>query len=182
MGKQRDVIDAELTAWLLAQPLFFVASAPLSASGHVNCSPKGLDALRVLGLRRVAYVDIAGSGAETIAHLRENGRIVFMFCVFSGPPRIVRLHGNGRAVLPGDADWPSLRSQLPAHGGTRSIIVADITRISSSCGFGVPMFDQPQARSALPDWVQRKGEQGVREYQRRNNHHSIDGLPAVDAD
>ncbi|PKM14885.1 MAG: pyridoxamine 5'-phosphate oxidase [Gammaproteobacteria bacterium HGW-Gammaproteobacteria-2] len=182
MGKQRDVIDAELSAWLLAQPVFFVASAPLSAAGHVNCSPKGLDAFRVLGPRQVAYIDIAGSGAETVAHLRENGRIVFMFCAFCGPPKIVRLHGSGRAVLPADEDWAALHAQLPAHDGTRSIIVADITRVSSSCGFGVPTFAQPQARSALPEWVQRKGEDGVREYQRRNNRQSIDGLPAIEID
>lgn len=182
MSKQRDVIDADLIAWLLAQPVFFVASAPLSATGHINCSPKGLDAFRVLGPRRVAYVDIAGSGAETVAHLRENGRIVFMFCAFSGPPKIVRLHGSGRAVLPTDDDWTALRAQLPAHDGTRSIIVADITRVSSSCGFGVPTFGQVQARSALPEWAQRKGEHGVREYQRRNNRLSIDGLPAIEID
>ncbi|MDP1698293.1 MAG: pyridoxamine 5'-phosphate oxidase family protein [Xanthomonadaceae bacterium] len=182
MGKQRDVIDAELSAWLLAQPVFFVASAPLSAAGHINCSPKGLDAFRVLGPRQVAYVDIAGSGAETVAHLRENGRIVFMFCAFCGPPKIVRLHGSGRAVLPADADWELLRNQLPVHDGTRSIIVADITRVSSSCGFGVPTYEQVSPRSALNDWVQRKGEDGVREYQRRNNRQSIDGLPAIEID
>jgi hypothetical protein len=182
MGEQRDAIDDDLAAWLLAQPVFFVASAPLSATGHVNCSPKGLDAFRVLGPHRVAYVDIAGSGAETVAHLRENGRIVFMFCAFSGPPRIVRLHGIGKAVLPSDDKWAALRAQLPAHAGTRSIIVADITRVSRSCGFGVPTFEQAHTRSALPDWVQRKGEDGVREYQRRNNRQSIDGLPAVEID
>ncbi|PKM09124.1 MAG: pyridoxamine 5'-phosphate oxidase [Gammaproteobacteria bacterium HGW-Gammaproteobacteria-4] len=182
MGEQRDAIDDDLAAWLLAQPVFFVASAPLSATGHVNCSPKGLDAFRVLGPRRVAYVDIAGSGAETVAHLRENGRIVFMFCAFSGPPRIVRLHGVGKAVLPSDKDWAALHAQLPAHDGTRSIIVADITRVSSSCGFGVPTFEQFSPRSALPAWVKRKGEDGVREYQRRNNRQSIDGLPAIEID
>lgn len=182
MGDQLDVIGDDLAAWLLAQPVFFVASAPLSASGHVNCSPKGLDAFGVLGPRQVAYVDIVGSGAETVAHLRENGRIVFMFCAFSGPPKIVRLHGSGRAVMPGDAEWATLRTRLPVHDGTRAIIVADITRVSRSCGFGVPTFAGASPRSALPEWVQRKGEDGLRDYQRRNNRHSIDGLPAVEID
>src|SRR5262245_21635577 len=113
MGKQLEVIDGKLAAWIAKQTLFFVATAPLSATGHVNLSPKGGDAFRVLGPKEVAYQDLTGSGAETAAHLRENGRIVIMFCAFEGPPRILRLHGRGTIVLPGDSRFATLCKLFP---------------------------------------------------------------------
>ena len=175
MGKEYSGITPELAAWIKAQPLFFVATAPLAASGHVNVSPKGLDTLRILGPQRVAYLDLTGSGAETIAHVRENGRIVLMFCAFGGPPKIVRLHGKARAGAPES----ELRVHFPEHMGARAIIDVAVTRVSDSCGYGVPLYRHEGPRSQLTDWVERKGEDGVREYQRANNARSIDGLPAL---
>lgn len=146
----------------------------------MNCSPKGLDTLRILGPRRVAYLDLTGSGAETIAHLRENGRIVFMFCALAGPPKIVRFHGNGVVVTPASALWTELRPLFPAYPGVRTIIHAEITRISDSCGYGVPKFEYVEERDTLERWAKTKGVEGVVSYQRQKNAHSIDGLPGLD--
>ena len=156
-----------------------IATAPLSGAGHVNCSPKGLDTLRILGPREVAYLDLTGSGAETIAHLRENGRIVIMFCALEGPTRIVRLHGRGGVVLPGSPKWAPLRTQFPQHLGDRSIIHIEATRISDSCGFGVPRYEFVAERKALPQWCEKKGPDGLARYQRDRNAQSLDGLPAL---
>jgi len=181
MGKVYAEIAPELAAWLAHQKVFFVGSAPLSADGHVNVSPKGLDTLRVLGPRRVAYLDLTGSGAETIAHLRENGRIVLMFCAFSGPPKIVRLHGSGTVVTPASGEWPELHARLPAHLGARAIIDVEVSRISDSCGYGVPTFTAVEERAALPRWAETRGPQGLVAYRRENNARSVDGLPALAA-
>ena len=129
MGRTYDSIDERLAAWLLAQPVFFVATAPLGAHGHVNCSPKGgPGSLAVLGGRQVAYQDLTGSGAETVAHVPENGRIVLMFCAFDGPPKIVRLHGRGEAVMAGDPRWGELSAHFPDRLGARAVMLVDIDR------------------------------------------------------
>jgi hypothetical protein len=182
MGKTFEEISPQLGEWITQQALFFVGSAPLSEDGHVNISPKGLDTLRVLGPRRVAYLDLTGSGAETIAHLRENGRIVVMFCAFGGPPRIVRLHGRGTVVTPASRQWPALKAHFPDHIGARSIVAIDVTRISDSCGYGVPTFSQPKERAALQRWSENKGPEGLCAYRRQKNARSVDGLPAFGAD
>jgi hypothetical protein len=179
MGKTIDGIDDQLRAFIGAQRMFFVATAPLDTAGHVNVSPKGLDTFRILGPRQVAYLDYVGSGAETIAHLRENGRIVMMWCAFEGPPKIVRLHGRGEVLVPSDADYHRLRPHFAAQPDARTIIVVSVQRVASSCGFGVPLYRFEGNRSQLPDWADRKGERGLRDYQRRNNVESIDGLAAV---
>ena len=176
MGKEYAQIAPELAAWIKAQPLFFVGTAPLAASGHVNVSPKGLDTLRILGPQRVAYLDLTGSGAETIAHVRENGRIVLMFCAFAGPPKIVRLHGKAK-MLPVTSE---LRGQFPAHMGARAIVDVAVTRVSDSCGYGVPKFGAPEPREALDMWTQKKGAEGLAAYRRQNNARSIDELPALE--
>lgn len=181
MGKLYEGISAELAGWIEKQALFFVGTAPLSASGHVNVSPKGLDTLRILGPQRVAYLDLTGSGAETIAHVRENGRVVLMFCAFSGPPKIVRLHGQGRVVTPGSPDWASLRARFPAHPGARAVIDVRLSRISDSCGYGVPSFSAVGQRLALPRWTENKGAEGLLAYRRQHNSRSIDDLPALEA-
>src|SRR4051794_24061192 len=134
MGKIYDEITPFLADFIRAQHLFFVASAPLAADGHVNLSPKGLDTLRILGPRRVAYLDLIGSGVETIAHLRENGRLTLLFCAFAGPPKILRLHGRGVAALPGSPELAALAAHFPERRATRSVIVVDIERMSDSCG------------------------------------------------
>ena len=179
MGKVYDGIDEKLSEFIRSQRLFFVASAPLASAGHVNLSPKGLDSLRILAPDRVAYLDVVGSGAETLAHVRENGRIVFMFCAFEGPPRIVRLHGRARVVEPGEAEWPELAGQFPDYPSARSVIVADISRVADSCGYGVPLYHFESERNQIPDWAERKGPGGLRRYQDENNRESLDGLPAL---
>lgn len=180
MGKLYDEIDARLRRFIEEQQMFFVATAPLAADGHVNLSPKGLDTFAVLGPREVAYLDLTGSGIETLAHLRENGRIVFLFCAFEGPPKLVRLHGTGEAVEPGHPDFEALTAYFPEYAGTRSVIRAQIDRISDSCGFGVPLYEYGGQREQLVAWAKRKeAGEGVGAYQRQENAKSIDGLPGV---
>lgn len=178
MGKTHDVIDERLEVFLAAQRVFFVASAPLSADGHVNVSPKGLDSFRVLRAREVAYLDLTGSGVETIAHVRENGRLVLMFCAFDGRPRIVRLHGRAQVLERGTAAFDGLLPRFPSHIGTRSIIRMDVHRIAESCGHGVPLLDHRADRTQLTDWAERKGD--LRAYRREKNRESIDGLLGID--
>lgn len=179
MGEVYEAIDERLEQFIREQKLFFVASAPLAPAGHVNLSPKGLDSLRILGPRRVAYLDVVGSGAETLAHARENGRIVFMFCAFSGPPRILRLHGRARVVEPADAEWAELAPLFPEYPSARSVIVADLTRIADSCGYGVPLYAFEGERPQLAAWAERKGPEGLRRYREEHNRKSLDGLPAL---
>jgi Pyridoxamine 5'-phosphate oxidase len=179
MGDVLEFITSELHEWIVQQQMFFVATAPLSADGHVNASPKGGDAFRVLGPRQVAWLDVTGSGAETIAHLRENGRIVVMFCAFSGAPRIVRLHGRGEVLREGHADFSSLLALFLPHPGTRSIIRVQVDRVSSSCGFGVPEYAFQGERVTLSKWAAGKGREGIAEYWARKNVRSLDGLPAL---
>jgi hypothetical protein len=177
MAKLHPEIDAEMNAWIAGQPLFFVATAPLSSEGHVNLSPRGLDSFRVLGPHQVAYLDLTGSGNETAAHLKENGRITVMFCAFEGRPRILRLYGHGSVVLPRDPEWAWLRPRFPAHAGERQIVLVDITRIQTSCGFGVPLMEFRAQRDELDAWTHKKGD-ALPTYRAERNRVSIDGLPA----
>jgi hypothetical protein len=182
MGKPFDVIDEGLARWLVEQPLFFVSTAPLSAEGLLNCSPKGnRSEFAVLGDRRVAYLDQTGSGVETIAHLHENGRIVVMFCAFAGPPRIVRLHGRGRPVVVDSPEFAALSRQFPggAGVGVRSIIVIDVVRIADSCGYGVPVMPFDRHRPTMDQWSSRKGSEGIRRYWDEKNRSSLDDLPGL---
>lgn len=179
MGRSFDAIPDHLVAWMEEQPIFFVASAPLDADGHVNVSPKGGDSFRVLGPDAVAYLDLTGSGAETIAHTRENGRLTVMFCSFDEKPNIVRLFGRGEAVLPDDERFPELAARFPANPGTRSVVTLDVTKVTSSCGYSVPMMDLVGHRDTLDRWAERKGPDGIAEYWGQKNQTSIDGLPAL---
>lgn len=178
MSRQIDGIDAGLAGWLEQQPVFFVATAPTDLEGHVNVSPKGMDTLRVLGEHEVAYQDLTGSGSETIAHLRDNGRLVLMFCAFSGPPQIVRLHGHGTVVLPGDAAFATLDGRFPPNVGTRAYIRVAVRRVSTSCGYAVPLMDVVGPRDVLDRWSAKKGTDGLATYRAERNAISIDGLPA----
>ena len=180
MGKLHERIDGRLRSWMEAQHVFFVATAPLAADGHINVSPRGrAGTFEVLDERRVAWLDLTGSGAETIAHLRENGRIVVMFCGFEGSPNIVRLHGRGRVVVPGDPEWPGLATRFREHRSARAVIVVDVDRISDSCGFGVPLMDYVDDRDLLDRWAQNKTPDEIADYHRTRNGTSIDGLPAL---
>jgi pyridoxamine 5'-phosphate oxidase-like protein len=182
MGKLYNEITPELADWLKQQRLFFVATAPLAAEGLVNCSPKGLDSFRILGPREVAYQDLTGSGIETVAHLRENGRIVFMFCAFTGPPRIVRLHGTGEVIIPGSPDYEKLQPLFPDNSSARAIVHVRLVRISTSCGYGVPRYDYAGERDTLVRWAESKGADRLKQYRRENNARSLDGLPGLEPD
>ncbi|GIX30569.1 MAG: pyridoxamine 5'-phosphate oxidase [Porticoccaceae bacterium] len=182
MGQTYAGIDAALAAWIERQKLFFVATAPLAADGRVNLSPKGGDSLRILAPDRVVWRDLTGSGVETIAHLRENGRITMMFCAFEGPPRILRLYGRGEVVLPGDDDHPALAAHFPDDPGHRAFIRVWLTRIADSCGYGVPRFSYLGEREALARWAADQGPEGLARYRREHNRTSIDGLPALDGE
>ncbi|MFL5837990.1 MAG: pyridoxamine 5'-phosphate oxidase family protein [Solirubrobacteraceae bacterium] len=191
MGKIYDGIDAHQRDWIARQAVFFVGTAPLAGDGHVNVSPKGpIGSLRVLDEQTVAYLDVIGSGAETIAHLRENGRIVVMLCAFEGPPRILRLHGRGEVVLPDDARFEDLLARCafddPAvPASRRSIVLVQVGRVADSCGYGVPLLRFEGLRPHAPAWAEKKlrvgGVEALADYQRANNSRSLDGLPALSA-
>lgn len=179
MGRSFDAIPDHLVPWMEEQPVYFVASAPLSAEGHVNVSPKGGDSFRVIGPNAVAYLDFTGSGAETIAHTRENGRLTVMFASFGPNPNIVRLFGEGRPVLPGDDGFEELAGRFPPNPGTRSVIALDVTKVTTSCGYSIPLMEVVGPRSTLDDWAERKGPDGIADYWVQKNQTSIDGLPAL---
>lgn len=178
--KLHDRIDGRLRTFIEAQHVFFVATAPLAADGHVNVSPKGLDTFRVLGEHEVAYLDLTGSGSETVAHLRENGRVTVMFCAFQGPPNIVRLHGTGRYVALDDDAFDSYRRLFPDHPGARGVVVVDVHRVSDSCGYAVPLMSHDEDRDLLTRWADNRGDDGLASYRETKNATSIDGLPALD--
>jgi hypothetical protein len=188
MGRIYERIDENQRKWISRQSMFFVGTAPSGDGGHINVSPKGpIGSLRVIDDHTVAYLDIVGSGAETIAHLRDNGRICVMFCAFDGPPRILRLHGTGEHVRPGDERFEQLRALGFAEPGIaesmRAIIVVDVTRIADSCGYGVPLMsyegERPHMDLSTAKRVRVEGEGAMRAYERRHNAESIDGLPAL---
>ena len=184
VGKTFEDIDDHLAEWLVEQPVFFVATAPLATDGFLNCSPKGnRNEFAVVGPRTVAYLDQTGSGVETIAHLKDNGRIVVMFCAFAGPPRIVRLHGVGRAVHRDSPEFESFAGRFcGASGvGVRSVILVEVSRISDSCGYGVPLMPFDDHRPTMDQWANRKGPDGIRRYWSEKNRRSIDDLEGLDS-
>jgi Pyridoxamine 5'-phosphate oxidase len=179
LSKVHECITPKLQEWIEAQHLFFIATAPLDPDGHLNLSPRGTPGtFVVLDEQTVAWLDLTGSGAETIAHLRENGRIVVMFCALEGPPQIVRLHGRGRVIVPAHHEWDGLASHFPDKLGARAIIVVDVTRVSDSCGFAIPRFEFVDDRDLLDRWAETRGAEGLVEYRATRNAESIDGLPA----
>ncbi len=177
MGKEYGEISAEHREFIENQKLFFVCTSPMDENGHINLSPKGFDCFRVLSSNKVGYLDVIGSGNETSAHLLENGRITFMFCAFDGPPKILRLYGKGKTVLPGYEEWNELAKQFTILPATRQIIVADIFKMKSSCGFGVPLYDYTGQRDHTFEWAKKKGEDGLKDYKKEKNMISMDGLP-----
>ena len=177
MGKLYDAITDRHRKWIDKQKMFFVATAPIGAEGHVNLSPKGLDSFRVLSPTQVGYMDVVSSGNETSAHLFENGRITFMFCSFAGNPLILRLYGKGYTVLPDHPEWDDLSIHFNIIPSTRQLIVAEISKVQSSCGFGGPLFDYVGERDQHFKWAERKGPEGIAAYRQANNMISLDGLP-----
>jgi hypothetical protein len=181
MGKIYERIDDKLVELIGRQQMFFVATAPLSSDGLINLSPKGLDTFRILDDRTVAYLDLTGSGIETVAHVQENGRVVIMFCTFEGRPLIVRLHGRGTVHRPGDEGFRALEPLFPRLPGTRSIIEVDVFRIADSCGWGVPLYEFQGQRDQLVRYAEQLGEEKVRQAQEKGNARSLDGLPGITA-
>jgi hypothetical protein len=179
MSKIYDSIDDALAGFIRKQHLFFVATAPLDPEGHLNLSPKGLDTFRILDPLTVAYLDLTGSGVETIAHLIENGRIVMMFCAFEGPPKVLRLYGRGEVVTVRDKRFPQLTKLFPEMAGTRAVIKVAINRIADSCGWAVPRYRYEAERDQLIEWAERKGPSGVAKYWSDTNRGNIDGLPGL---
>ena len=175
MAKFYDRLTPELQAFIAAQHIFFVATAP--NHGRVNLSPKGMDALRVVSESEIAYLDLTGSGNETAAHLLENGRITVMLCSFTEKPLILRLYGQGVAIRPRDSQWQEYLSLFPAIAGSRQIVSVKVESVQTSCGFAVPFYEFSGDRPVLKEWAEKKGEEGVYEYWEKNNQHSIDGLP-----
>jgi hypothetical protein len=182
MSNRHENINPELAAWIAEQRIFFVATAPLSPDGHINLSPKGGDAFRILGPLEVAYQDYTGSGAETAAHLRENGRVILMFCAFNGPPKIARLHGHGTLLTPEHARFHELAAHFPPNPGTRALVHIAVSRVSTSCGHGVPFFEFRAPREMLDQWAANKGPEWLCDYRASKNQRSIDGLPAFNAE
>ena len=179
MGKVYEQLDDALAGFIGRQHVFFVGTAPDSPEGHLNVSPKGLDTFRILGPKSVAYLDLTGSGIETVAHLRENGRITIMFCAFEGRPLIVRLYGRGRVVEPGDPEWDGLIARFPEYPGARSVVVVDVERVADSCGFAVPLYEYKGERSQLVDYANKKGPEGMEKYKSQKNRASIDGIAGL---
>ena len=179
MAKLYSEIDETLAQFIKRQHVFFVATAPLSVEGHINLSPKGLDSFAILNPKTVAYLDLTGSGIETVTHVKENSRIVVLFCAFDGAPKILRLHGRADVLEPGDADFATLLALFPPHRAVRSVIRIQLDRIADSCGYGVPLYSYDGERSQLREWAERKGPAGVRTYQEEHNRVSIDGLPGL---
>ncbi|MGI9262143.1 MAG: pyridoxamine 5'-phosphate oxidase family protein [Woeseiaceae bacterium] len=180
MGKEYTEISDRLQDWIGRQHVFFVSTAPTSADGLINCSPKGLDCLRVTGPHQLAYVDTGGSGIETVAHLQDNGRITVMLCAFEGAPKIFRFYGKGSVVLPQDEGFDELLDQFGDMPAARNIIVIDVERIIDSCGFGVPLYEFREHRDSLGKYFSKQSEADIWEYRRTRNNESLDGLPGLE--
>lgn len=174
MAKFYEEITPALREFIEQQLVFFTASG--TAESRINLSPKGADTLRVLDTRRVAYLDLTGSGNETAAHLKHDGRLTIMLCSFGEKPMILRLYGRGRIVLPQDGDWDALHAHFPHFAGERQIVVLEVDSLQTSCGFGVPQASEMQRRPKIHEWCESKGEEGLADYRRRKNALSIDGL------
>ena len=182
MGSEFPQIDDKLKRWIAKQNLFFVATAPASTDGLVNCSPKGGDSFAVLGPLEVAYADFGGSGIETVAHVRENGRIVIMFCAFEGPPKILRLYGQAEVIEPQSDRFDQLVAAFPPQPMHRNIIRIDVTRIADSCGYGVPRYDYVGERAATANYLSDKTPDMMQAHLSKGNARSLDGLPGLTPD
>ncbi len=175
MGKQFSKLSDQLTDFIGRQPLFFVATAP--GAGKVNCSPKGMDSLRVLSPNRIVWLNVTGSGNETAAHVLENGRMTLMWCAFSGPPLILRTYGEAKMIQSADPEWAALSDHLPDIPGARQIFDLRIDMVQTSCGMAVPYLDFKEDRNLLREWSAKKSEQELKDYHQEKNSQSLDGLP-----
>lgn len=185
MARVYDSIDARMSAWIAGQPMFFVATAPLAGDGLLNLSPKGTrGTFRVVDEHTFAYLDLTGSGIETVAHLRENGRICVMFCAFDGGPKIVRLHGTGRVLLAGDPGFDDAVAGFGEAGTarraqSRAVVTVDVRRVADACGYAVPQMDLVEERGILDAWADSRGPDKIAAYHAARNGESLDGLPGL---
>lgn len=177
MGRTYESISPQIAEFIAAQKVVFVGTAP-SEGGHVNVSPKGHDSVRVIDAHTVAYLDLTGSGAETIAHVRQNGRVTLMWCAFDGPPRIVRVQGSGSVLTLGDAGFAEAAARFPDHAGARAVITVSADRVADSCGYTVPLMEYVGERTHMEKWCAGKSDGDLAEYRTKKNSTSIDGLPA----
>ncbi len=179
MAKSYDLLNNQHIEFIRKQKLFFVATAPLSPEGSVNLSPKGYDSIALLDNHTVVWIDLGGSGIETLAHLRENRRITLMFCAFEGAANILRIYGRGEAISFDDAEFPELMKLFPAFDRARAIIRIKVDRVSDSCGWGVPFFEFKEEREQLQRWVDNKPYDEWKEHRYKSNEKSVDGLPGL---
>jgi len=177
--KLYDKLTPQLRDFIACQKLFFVATAPMACDGHINLSPKGYDAFRIIDDQTVAYLDLGGSGIETQAHIQENGRITLMFCAFEGAPNILRLYGTGQAIDFTHADYPAYLDLFTAYERARAVILVRLKRIQDSCGWGVPLFEFKGDRDQLRRYVDHKSTQDWHNSRIEKNATSIDGLPGI---
>ena len=180
MGKDYQEIDDRIRRFVERQQVFFVSTAPQSNDGLINCSPKGLDSLRITGPRQIVYADIGGSGIKTVAHIKENGRIVIMLCAFAGPPKIFRFYGEGRVLEPHEKEFASLADEFRDLPTVRNLVVVDVIRIRDSCGYGVPLYEYKGERTALVNWCESKTDEELLAYRIEKNETSLDGLPGLE--
>ena len=174
MARFYPALDAKHRDFIAAQKLFFTASG--TADGRLNLSPKGMDSLRVIDEQHIAYLDLTGSGNETAAHLKHDGRMTMMWCSFDADPLILRVYGRGRAVRRQDADWGGLHRHFSPLPGERQLIALDIEAVQTSCGYAVPTYTYTGERDTLARWAEKKGTVGLLDYWREKNQLSIDGL------
>ena len=179
MGKIHEKLDDKLRAFIEAQKMFFVATAPMLSDGHVNMSPKGYDSFAIIDAHTVAYLDLGGSGIETLAHIKDNGRITIMFCAFEGRANILRLYGQGEAISFDDENYAELLALFPGHTHARSIIKINITRIQDSCGWGVPFYEFKGERDQLKRYIENKDVKDWQQSRYDGNFESIDGLEGL---
>lgn len=179
MGKAFPQIDEQIRDWIGKQKMFFVSTAPMAPDGLVNVSPKGMDTFRILGPKSIAYLDLTGSGVETIAHLKENGRITIMMCAFDGPPKIFRFYGRGEVFEKGSEKYDEFIQHFDELVGARSIIHIEVDLIRDSCGYSIPLYEFTGERDILTKWADTKGDEGVKTYQQENNLASLDGQPGI---
>lgn len=170
-----DHISQKERDFIATQKMFFVATAP--NSGKINLSPKGIDSFRVIDKNKVVWLNLTGSGNETQSHVDENGRMTIMFCSFEGAPNILRLYGIALSILPSDENWEEYIAMFPESKGSRQILSLEVELVQNSCGFGVPYYEYKGDRDTLGKWADKKGTEGVRDYQEQKNVISLDGKP-----
>jgi len=177
LAKVHPEITPDLADWMAQQAMYFLASAPLTNTGHINVSPRGVHSLCILNPLELLLLDLTGSGNETSAHIQENSRMTIMFSAFEGSPMILRLYGNAKVIHKNDTEWNELFPLFNSLPGARQIFDLTVDLVQTSCGMAVPFFDYAGEREQLKDWAVKKGDKGIKEYWKQKNQFSLDGKP-----